>query len=302
MIWRYAKKALIVLALIGLVGVSGLGIATKITGGKLLSVQTGSMVPKIRKGDLVVVKRVPISQLKVGDVITFINPTNQKETITHRIVAINMTPGTSHTITTKGDANRLADRSISVSAVVGKMQYKVPYLGHVLDFVRKPLGLVLIIYIPALAVIIEELKRLSAYYRSQQPYVAAGYEPHKHPKDSHSVTSEVVKFVIVAVITFLLVFAVRTHALLRSNPATLRGNRIFATRTVPPVCATTGNSTNVSITGAGGSDTPNNVNVSNSNNQSSSSGNAASNGGGTATTGNASNTNCANINITITNH
>ena len=44
------------------------------TGWKALSVPTGSMRPAIPPGSLVLVHRVSISSLKVGDVITYINP------------------------------------------------------------------------------------------------------------------------------------------------------------------------------------------------------------------------------------
>jgi signal peptidase I len=145
------------------------------SGFKALSVQTGSMEPAIKAGDLVVIKRTPPEQLRKGDVITYAVP-GQNMTVTHRIYAVsNQDYG--QVFVTKGDANPVVDQPISSVAVLGKVNANVPYIGHFLDFLRSPLGLIIMLYIPALLVIRNELKRLSDYYKSQEPYVAAGTVP-----------------------------------------------------------------------------------------------------------------------------
>src|SRR5476649_2056722 len=88
MIWRYVKGLFLGLSLLLVVGAGAAFVGVQAHGGKLLSVQTGSMTPYIRKGDLVAVTRVPKTQLRVGDVVTYINPRNIKQTITHRIIAL----------------------------------------------------------------------------------------------------------------------------------------------------------------------------------------------------------------------
>ena len=94
-------------------------------GSKLLSVQSGSMVPAIHKGDLVSVNHVPESQLAVGDVITYVSTSNSKKTITHRIISKD-----NGRIITKGDANTVADQPITDKYVLGKVRHSVPYAGH----------------------------------------------------------------------------------------------------------------------------------------------------------------------------
>src|SRR5687768_12979668 len=82
----------------------GIGLSTLLaSGSKLLSVQSGSMDPALKKGDLVSVVRTPTRDLRVGDVITFTSRENSKQTITHRIVSV--TGDMQGRITTKGDAN-----------------------------------------------------------------------------------------------------------------------------------------------------------------------------------------------------
>ena len=141
-------------------------------GWKALSVQTGSMRPAIKPKTLVLVHRVPVNQLKVGDVITYINPANKRSTITHRIIYIQ-----GRHIIVKGDANPIADAPLTSAVVVGKVSYAVPHAGYATDFIQKPLGLaallILAIYIPTLVIILGAIRRLNEYYRKTKPYVAA---------------------------------------------------------------------------------------------------------------------------------
>ncbi len=162
---RHIMKTLkIGLLLVVAMVVIGLGFVN-FSGHKLLSVQTGSMAPAIKQGDLVSVNRVPLDELSEGDVITFVSPDGQR-TITHRIVTLLPEDPAGNNVITKGDANAAADAPIEASSVVGKVQRHVPYAGHVLDFMYSWPGLILLIYIPALAIIVSETRRLAAYYRS----------------------------------------------------------------------------------------------------------------------------------------
>jgi len=115
MYWHYTKRVFVAAVLLLILGASGLAIATKLTGGELLSVQTGSMEPTISKGALVSVNRVPTSQLALGDIITFTNPVNIRTTLTHRII---QTPNAHnhYKFVTKGDANKTPDTPISPAA------------------------------------------------------------------------------------------------------------------------------------------------------------------------------------------
>lgn len=146
---------------------------------RVLSVQTGSMKPVLKPGDAVLVKKMPAREYNPGDVITFINPANRTQTITHRIVE--RTDGIKRSIfMTKGDANRAADSPISENLIVGKQVARLPYMGYAMDFIRTIPGLLVIIWLPALWLIIAETKRLSDYYRSLKPYklYGRGFNPH----------------------------------------------------------------------------------------------------------------------------
>lgn len=180
MIRRYIGRTLALVALLFLFG-AGVGLVLfQANGGKLLSIQSGSMKPAMNQGGLVGVTPVSEADLRVGDVITFINPADKNTTITHRVAALSGSAGQS--ITTKGDANLAADVPISDALLIGRKRFYVPFLGSFLDFVRQPIGLLLLIYIPALAVIAAEIRRLAAYYKAKEPYVLPEFLARKKAK------------------------------------------------------------------------------------------------------------------------
>ena len=223
MIWNITKSICTSLAIIVVAGLGIVGISTKAHHGALLSVQTKSMVPVLNKGDLVSVKRISTSALQIGDIITFVNPVNHNQTITHRVVELPSLKNKNQ-IVTKGDANPGSDRPIQPSSVIGVISYKLPKLGYAVDVIRKPIGLALVIYLPALLIVIGETRRLASYYKSRERYILAGYES---PMEGTSINYQKTLLLILAV---ALPFATLLHAQagLLGN-ATLTGNTILAT-------------------------------------------------------------------------
>lgn len=134
-----------------------------------LSVQTGSMEPNLSPGDLVLVKKAPVQEYQPGDVITFVNPVNREQTITHRIAESSIKDD--HGVfVTKGDANASADQPINEMLIVGEVVGSAPHLGRLIDFLHSWPGLILLIYMPALLIMGAEMRKLTAYYRSIKPY------------------------------------------------------------------------------------------------------------------------------------
>jgi signal peptidase I len=94
-------------------------------------VLSGSMRPGLQPGDVVVTQRVPISELRVRDVVVFYPPNQTAHQTVHRIVKLTV-KGATTSITTWGDANPIADPA--VSALSGRTAYRVvrivPLLGY----------------------------------------------------------------------------------------------------------------------------------------------------------------------------
>lgn len=112
----------------------------------------------MKVGSIVMVK--PTQEYKIGDVITFGKVGNRKTPITHRIAEIKVNSGTPIYFT-EGDANRRIDQAVVRNEdILGKVVFIVPYIGYLVDFIKKPLGFVLIILLPLTVVIIEEINRI----------------------------------------------------------------------------------------------------------------------------------------------
>src|ERR1035437_365082 len=125
---------------------------------KVLTVLSGSMEPAIHTGSVVIIK--PESSYKVGDIITFGQNTKTDIPTTHRIAEMKAVEG-SIVYKTKGDANNAEDSTETPQKdVIGKVLFSIPWLGYIVDFVKKPVGLMLVIVIPAVIVVYDELRTI----------------------------------------------------------------------------------------------------------------------------------------------
>lgn len=121
-------------------------------------VLSGSMEPSIRTGSIVVIK--PAKQYAIGDIVVFGQDTRQDIPTTHRIVADRAVDGVL-LFTTKGDANKLPDTTeIRLSDIHGRVALVLPYLGYLLELLRRPLGMIVVIIIPALLLIYSEVAKI----------------------------------------------------------------------------------------------------------------------------------------------
>jgi len=153
-------KILITITYIVVILFAFLAISSKfsIGGFRILIVMSGSMEPAIKTGSVVVDKN--ISNYRIGDIITFKNKNQPKETTTHRIHGIKCQDGGCFYLT-KGDANDGVDpEPIESSQIVGKTLISIPYFGYLVEFARTLPGLLIFIIIPATIIIYEEIKKL----------------------------------------------------------------------------------------------------------------------------------------------
>ena len=129
-------------------------------------VQSGSMEPTIKTGSLTVVK--PLASYAVGDIIMFGPESKTQLPTTHRIVADEVRSGVFY-YTTKGDANNGTDlQSVRESEVIGKVFFSIPYLGYLLAFAKKPLGFLLLIGVPTIIVILDEVATIRREMKSMK--------------------------------------------------------------------------------------------------------------------------------------
>jgi signal peptidase len=120
-----------------------------------LTVTGTSMNPEITQDDILIV--IPAQTLKVGDVITYSHEIDEKSYLfTHRIIEMD-----GNIIKTKGDSLSAPDTYIvSQNDVKGKLAGKIPYVGALPHFARTASGYIFFILMPALLLVIMEIKKL----------------------------------------------------------------------------------------------------------------------------------------------
>lgn len=122
---------------------------------RIYAVQTGSMHPTIKTGDLIFIQKQEV--YKEGDIITFNSDVGDKTPITHRITQ----ELEGNTFKTKGDANKAQDIDVvREENILGKYIFRLPLLGYPINLVKTPLGFLILIVIPAVIISYEEFKKI----------------------------------------------------------------------------------------------------------------------------------------------
>jgi len=122
-------------------------------------VSSGSMIPTLNVGDIIIVKdKDSFQTLQVGDIIVFHSPALDGRVIVHRIYSI-ATDQYGVAIYTKGDNNYAPDAwVVRESHYIGKVIFTLPYLGKVTSIIQPPLNYILILFFIVL-IFVAELKR-----------------------------------------------------------------------------------------------------------------------------------------------
>lgn len=166
--------------------------AAELFGYQMRIVTTGSMeksehtnvsaykIKDIPKGSMVFIESVPddpakadkwYSELKVGDVLTFRYVYETQVTITHRITSITKNATGGYRIELMGDNKSsehgaltqvIEDTSVSESYnyVIGKVTGSSFALGKIMEFLKKPIGLVLVIMLPCAIIMACEIIKI----------------------------------------------------------------------------------------------------------------------------------------------
>ena len=129
----------------------------------LYTIISPSMEPNINVYDVVVTKKVKDpSTIKVGDVITFVSSSSLGEglTVTHRVKDI-VTTEDDIKFRTQGDNNPIPDSSLASSKnVMGKVLFKIPWVGHIQFFLQSKGGWLFALLIPAMIVVAYDIYKV----------------------------------------------------------------------------------------------------------------------------------------------
>ena len=139
---------------------SGKGRTASFFGRSVLYVATGSMEPSISEGDYIFMEDADSSELKEGDIITFVS--HEKDIdgllVTHRIVSVNA----DGSFVTKGDANETADeKAVLPSDIEGRYTGRARFFEMIGSFANAKKLIMLLVMIPIALVSIYEVKTLA---------------------------------------------------------------------------------------------------------------------------------------------
>lgn len=102
----------------------------------IAAITSSSMWPALKQGDIVFIKGVGAKiEVKIGDIVVY---KNERGFTIHRVIQMD-----ENTLTTKGDANNVADAPLAYSELIGKTVdlkgklIRLPYLGKLSQVFRQ---------------------------------------------------------------------------------------------------------------------------------------------------------------------
>ena len=135
-------------------------------------VLSGSMEPKLNRGGVVLVKHRPGTDISLGDMLTYRHPerpASDRILVTHRVIEVLQTP-VGPTYRTRGDANDGDDPwTVRPEHVIGTVEWHVPYLGFAAQSARSPLGLTLLVGVPAAFLAAGEVRNIWKALQQRKP-------------------------------------------------------------------------------------------------------------------------------------
>lgn len=151
-----AGRASAALAIAACVALAAMLLAAAGLGFGRYVITSGSMAGAFDRGSLLFAKPVPVSDLRVGDVIVYEPPPGAGPggLVSHRIVWTGRDPDGLRAFRTKGDANKVPDpwRFTLRSRTQARASFDVPYVGYALAALGVRELRMLLIGLPALLI------------------------------------------------------------------------------------------------------------------------------------------------------
>lgn len=160
---RRIRHAASVLALFACFALAASVLVPALAGYERYVITSGSMTGAYDRGSLLYAEKVPVSTLRIGDVITYRPPhPSRSGLITHRIAWIGKDQHGARAFRTKGDANLAADpwRFTLSGPTQARAAFHLPYLGYALAGLALREVRMAVIGLPALLVALGVLGRL----------------------------------------------------------------------------------------------------------------------------------------------
>lgn len=163
----FAASALLLLLVVGIGPRSGQY--------QTATVLTGSMQPTMPVGSVVLTTPVAAHDVRVGDVITYRIPVEDRRIVTHRVVEV-LRDDDRPVVRTQGDANKDSDPWAAelTDTTVWKVRVTIPKAGYVFEWLRRPLARQLLVFVVPLLL---ALLLLADVWRPTAPAMSAVAQP-----------------------------------------------------------------------------------------------------------------------------
>ncbi len=107
-------------------------------GWRPLTVLSGSMTPTLRTGDVIISAPLRPDQARIGDVVTFSDPSRDNALVTHRIIKLRLSAGKAYVVT-RGDANTGVEKwAVASDGKIGRVVMHFPKLGYLSKVSHSP--------------------------------------------------------------------------------------------------------------------------------------------------------------------
>jgi signal peptidase I len=128
------RAAILLMGVVSAIAVGSLMLV--LVGYRPVVVRSGSMVPTIAIGDVVILEQVRAGDVQPGEIVTLDDPYGGGESITHRTRSVSSVDGRL-VLETRGDANAVSEyRSMPADALIGREVQIVPKIGAVVSDVN----------------------------------------------------------------------------------------------------------------------------------------------------------------------
>ena len=127
-------------------------------GYSIYTIITESMVPKYNVGDMVISKKVPVTELKEQDDVVYLGKKSDfaGKIVTHQIIKIDNIDGVTY-FHTKGIANDIEDPLVETDQVLGKVVMKSNILSFISRIVNNSYGFYFVIFVPFAILLVMEV-------------------------------------------------------------------------------------------------------------------------------------------------
>lgn len=119
------------------------------------------MEPLYDVGDVILVRKVPLNDIAIGDVIAYKGLENdfKDKIITHRVESI-LHEGDREVFYTKGIASNTMDPAVYDKQIYGKVVHKFFILSFIRKIINNFFGFLLVVLMPLVVIFISEFKEL----------------------------------------------------------------------------------------------------------------------------------------------